>query len=181
MVVVELASGSDRSPRVARQLRIPVEDGEVTTLALTVNVEEGCELDEAPTTPAESGSMAPGGEAVLEHGSEEVVPSSQMSTVPVEGLVGPTAEDAGDTGCVPEEMTIAQYQAVYQQWVVGELADNEEQMQHGLGVLELLRTQYAVLQGAEEDTAQLLAGGSAIMATEDDQHAEQKGSRQIFE
>ena len=70
MVVVELASGSDRSPRVARQLRIPVEGGEVTTLALTVNVEEGCELDEAPTTPAESGSMAPGGEAVLEHGSE---------------------------------------------------------------------------------------------------------------
>ena len=136
-----------------------LKDGEVTTLALTVNVEEGCELDEAPTTPAESGSMAPGGEAVLEHGSEEVVPSSQMSTVPVEGLVGPTAEDAGDTGCVPEEMTIAQYQAVYQQWVVGELTDNEVQMQHGLGVLELLQNQYAVLQGAEEDTAQLLAGG----------------------
>ena len=97
-----------------------------------------------------------------------------------EGLVGPTAEDAGDTGCVPEEMTIAQYQAVYQQWVVGELTDNEVQMQHGLGVLELLQNQYAVLQGAEEDTAQLLAGGVAMLETEDDQHAEQMGSRQIF-
>ena len=81
-----------------------------------------------------------------------------MSTVLVDGTIGPTAEDAGDSGCIPGDMTVEQYQEVYRRWTAGELGDEMVQAQYGKGVLELLQNQYAAIQSVEEDTARLLAG-----------------------
>ena len=62
-----------------------------------------------------------------------------MSTVLVDGTIGPTAEDAGDSGCIPGDMTVEQYQEVYRRWTAGELGDEMVQAQYGKGVLELLQ------------------------------------------
>ena len=122
---------------------------------------------------------AHGGDDLSERGCEAVVLPSQVSTVLVEGVVGPTAEDAGDSGCIPGDMTVEQYQDVYRRWAAGELGD--VQAQHGTGVLELVQNQYAVIQSVEEDTAQLLAGGETLVMPGQGQHTEMANGRHDLE
>ncbi|CAE7778003.1 unnamed protein product [Symbiodinium sp. CCMP2592] len=62
-------------------------------------------------------------------------------------------------GIIPDDLSMDKFQQLYVQWRDGVLGDAQIAAEHGSHVLDLLQTQFAVLNAGEEDTHQLLRGG----------------------
>ncbi|CAE7241441.1 unnamed protein product [Symbiodinium sp. CCMP2592] len=142
VIQVDLASGVG-GPRVAKVLRVPVQEGLATALTMTVNLEEPYEEEDAATSPQLGQEVNP----VLgpELPNDDVGDPTEASTV----LVHPPAAgyEGNMGGDISASMTMHQHNDVYRRWRGREITDRENQC--------------IVSMADDEDTLALLAGHDA--------------------
>eukprot|EP00439_Symbiodinium_sp_Y106_P004488 s8714_g1.t1 len=148
VAVVELSSGSADAPRVSRMLRVPTDDAGVAQLSLRLWVEDGVDSEDMTTEPA--GCMSP---VTAPDGTESGLPCATLEQMVENDTQGLEALS---------ELTFAEVQEVFTQWMSGALSSAEVTRRHGRATLHFLESQWAVTRRHGRATLHFLESQWAV-------------------
>ena len=130
VMVVEISSGSADRPRVARCVRVPLEDDDIATMQVRMWRDDEEDQDEVETIPFHASSLKP-------VGVSEVEVPGQHQQEEVEGQ----CDGAGEGLAALQFETYIQ---VYERWAQGLMSSGDVLRLHGRDALDLMECQWAV-------------------------------------
>ncbi|CAE7831087.1 HMCN1 [Symbiodinium sp. CCMP2592] len=162
VLTMEVASGSSDTPRVAKILKVPLDEEQGARLVVELKVanEETGEDAETQVLP---------GTAVLPASNEmaDLTNAVDKGSVP-DSSEAPTLMMAGvqeSPPGIPPDLTMEDYRMIFAEWEQGDLTDRQVRDKYGEALLELFQTQHiAYMESREESTLDLLGIGP-MMAT----------------
>ena len=186
---VEMASGSDEVPRVAKILKVPLESEREVQLMIKVQIREETPEENIPTAlgipgrqgpmiePSQGTGLVPSGIAVpwdpqtvqADMTGEDAHPAAEENKGVTDTVRHP--EDMVDEAGLPRDLSMEFYFAMFDEWRHGRVADSEIVTRYGIGVLELMQTQRMLIND-DDDTQQLLNPRNTIDGSNHDGDAE---------